>query len=168
MSQQFTEDNQQEIPQCCKVYNIPDKYYINYPKKEFFKLLVFGAFFGVLAFFRSKHPHYEYVPLSFRVTTGLANLVLVGLIGAGIGLCLGSPAVLIAAVICTLIGLGFDVYAVNKGREMDTNVIDLKTGSDLGQYLGETIQGKIKNKEIQIVPITEKITNNLKQKCVID
>ena len=169
MSQSFVKQNSQGEQRCCKLYCGPDGYTVKYPIKHFFVTLCIAMCVGlVAAIFANKVCEYECVPLSFRITEGLANLALVGLIGLGIGLCIGVPIISISGMSCMLVGLVFSVFAFNEGRKMDIHVINSETGYDLGQYLGETIQGKIKNKEIQIVPITEKIANNLKQKGVID
>ena len=138
MSQSFVKQNSQEEQRCCKLYSGPDGYTVKYPIKYFFRTLCVAMCVGlVLAILSNKF--YKCVPLSFRITEGLANLALVGLIGLEIGLCIGIRIISISGMGCMLVGLVFSVFAFNEGRKMDIHVINLETGHDLGQYLGETI-----------------------------
>ena len=160
MSQKIVEKSHKQAIQCCKLYVCPDQcYHIRYPKKTFFDVLIGIAILGSISAFRLLHQ----VPLLTKFTTGLANLASVGLIVSGIGLWMWSPIILIAAGICTLIGLACGIYASNGLIQYDAKVFDLNANNFVGAYIAEETQNKIKNHQYNLVPITEEIANNLKQ-----
>ena len=142
-----------------------DRQCVSYPKMFFFKVFIFTALFGLFVIGESNH-------LSFKISAGLANLTIVGLIGLGIGLWLGSPILLVAFATCALAGLVFAFYASNNLIQEGVHYGYWDPNIEGGQILtGNSksyVEEQIKKGTCEIISVPQCVKNKLSNRTKID